>query len=358
MPYPQPTQSDTLHILVAGHSPSAQEAARWYRVLRGNGRVFLIIAAVLTALFGLDCLGTAAEQDPLEVGLLFLFLGLCTVLMIVGIVKYERRQQTRFISRWGDEVADADTARQGFTLAFYDDRVVRTTKRGSATIYFSGPLFWVETPDGFAIQAGRQVILLRACELTAFDAALIREFLQKRIPSRVYRMKGHAAATLQQPLPIPRLYNADTVISRMTLPTAHLTRRHEAKTRRQMARMTVPALCILGASFFTLVPAVSGYLWNVAIGSAVFAAGGILLQRLLIRMTRRQKPTAPLSMVMTNDGLVLWIENFTVFFPANRLKIAKIKSGIAVTFSSGDTLKIPWTAMDQPETVRELIDRR
>ena len=194
-------EPDRLWILVAGRTLSRAEEERWRRVLVGKRKTLPLITFIL-ALFLI--LGVFVDRDytvwyEALVKLALFFFGMIgAVWSFCGVLRVSRKG---IDALYEEQDADVKANAMGSRIAFHGDRLVHTTLRGTIVLPYTEIQSCVETADGFALNDGTQLLILRGQDLTAFDADLIRAYLQERLPRQVIRIKAPVIPFLQAPLP-------------------------------------------------------------------------------------------------------------------------------------------------------------
>ncbi len=347
----QTQKDDTLRIFVAGRFLQPQEAVWWMRLLNGPAYTFLWCGILLLlATFFFSTLGQL-EQTPWDLrGVVVAFITACSCWCIAGISRF-RKQQNRWIAAlFSDRIADKKAVENGCTFAFYDDRVVSTTLRGSDTIWFSDVMMCTECSKGFALQTKTAVLFLRSADLTAFDLHCIRTHLRGVIAPPHHRIKEIATAGLVEALPIPRFFNFDTVLTRATLPVVGQT----GQKRKQLKAVLLPMMLL-----FSVLPAVSLHLtrWlllDLIVFAVLFGSIGLWISLFLERKLSGVADWPDLQIAFTKEGMAVLCNGITEFTIKQRLAVRFTERYMHIRYTSGERLRIPLSAVDRPELLKTL----
>ncbi len=353
---------DRLWILVAGRQLSYAEALRWRRVLSGNRKWWPILSFSMMGFFVINALGALSDPSRTVFGVNGMQIAMAIVLMlgaaagacvVFGRALWSARKQS--FSRW--DVYRADTARhaQGSRIAFYGDRLTVTSLRGTVTLYFTDVQACVETVDGFALCNGTDWIILRAGDLIAFDADLIRAYLQERLERRVMRVVSKVRPQLQQPLMIPQHPETAPLVT-ATLSYEKSTLYEQYRRDNFGAYVTVALLLavmagVVIAAFVNLTP------WLLA-DVGIFCGGAPALTWLMaigIFALHRPKTSAePMTVAFFADGLRITAEGASQFCIKERVRLSADNSGVTVHFLNQKTLFIPFTSVDNVEILQSM----
>lgn len=344
-------KAQTLRIFVAGRFLQPTEAVWWMRLLNGPVYTFLWGAVLLLLLtFFFSTLAQLGETVWQWRGLVLAMMTVCGCLCIAGLSRFRKQEKQSLWALFSDRIADKKAVENGCTFAFYDDRVVSTTLRGSDTIWFSDVLLCTECVNGFALQTKTTVLFLRSVDLTAFDLHCIRTHLQTVIAPSQHQIKAMARPGLTEALPIPRFFNFDTVLARASVPVATQT----GKKRKQLKAVVLPMMLL-----FSVLPAVSLHLtpWlllDLAVFAVLFGGIGLWVALLLEKKLSGVTDWPDLQMAFTKEGLAVLCNGITEFTIKQRLTVQFTERHIHIRYTSGERLRIPLSAVDRPELLKTL----
>ena len=347
----QPQKEDTLRIFVAGRFLQPQEAAFWLRQLNGSAYTFLWGAVLLLlGVFFFSTLGQLQETPWNLRGVVVAVITACSCLCVVGLSRFRKQQNRWILALFSDRMADKKAVESGATFAFYDDRVVSTTLRGSDTIWFSDVIMCTESANGFALQTKTALLFLRSADLTAFDLHCIRTHLQTVIAPRNHHVKATAIPRLTEALPIPRFFNFDTVLTRATVPVFE----QPFQKTKQLKALLLPMMVL-----FSVLPAVSLHvtpwlLLDLIVFAVLFGGIGLWISLSLDKKLSGIADWPDLQIAFTKDGLAVLCNGITEFTIKQRLKVRFTKQEILVRYTSGERLRIPLSAVDRPELLKTL----
>ena len=353
---------DRLRILVAGRKLSYAEALRWWRVLSGNRKWWPILSFSMMFFFIMNTLAVLSEPSRKVFGTSGISMAVAVILMlgaavaasvVFGKTLWNVRKQS--FLRLG--VYHADTARhsQGSRIAFYGDRLTVTSLRGTVTLYFTDVQAYVETCDGFALSNGADWIILRAQDLIAFDADLIRAYLEERLDRRMMRVVSKVKPQLQQPLMIPQLSETDPLAT-ATLPYEKSTLYTQYRRDNFRAYITVALLLaviagVVIAAHINLTP------WLLA-DTGIFCGGAVavtwLLALCVFAWHRPKKSAEPMIVMFFADGLSIAADGASQFCIKERLRLSADDTGVMVHFLNRKTLFIPFESLDNADTLRSM----
>ncbi len=347
----QTQRNETLRIFVAGRFLQPQEAVWWMRLLNGPAYTFLWCAVLLLlATFFFSTLGQL-EETPWDLrGVVVAFITACSCWCIAGISRLRKQQNRWTLALFSDRMADKKAVENGCTFAFYDDRVVSTSLRGSDTIWFSDVIMCTECAKGFALQTKTAVLFLRSADLTAFDLHCIRTHLRAVIAPTHHRIKAVATSGLTEALPIPRFFSFDTVLARATVPVAEQT----SQKRKQLKAILLPMLLL-----FSVLPAVSLHLtpWlmlDLIVFAGLFGGIGLWVSLSLEKKLSGIADWPDLQIAFTKDGLAVLCNGITEFSIKQRLAVRFTEQYVHIRYTSGEHLRIPLSAVDRPELLKNL----
>ena len=344
-------KASVLRILVAGRFLQPEEVAQWMSELNGTAYTCLWLAVLL--LLGIFSFSTLSELINIEWyfrGLLLAFLAACCCLCLAQLFRFRKRERHALSAVFSDRLADKKAAEAGCTFAFYDDRVVSTSLRGSDTIWFSDVVMCTETVRGLVLQTKTAVLFLRSADLTAFDLHCIRTQLQTFIPPARHRVKAPAVPGRQEALPIPRFFNFDNVLVRATVPVSLQT----GTKQRQVKSILLPMLLA-----FSVLPAVSAritpwVLLDLAIYALVFCGVGLWLAKGLERRLAGVAALPDLQIAFTKEGLAVLCGGITEFTVKERLFISFTPETVRIRYTNGEWLCVPLSSVDRPDLLKTL----
>ncbi len=347
----QAQKHETLRIFVAGRFLQPQEAVWWMRLLNGPAYTFLWCAILLLlATFFFSTLAQL-EQTPWDLrGVVVAVITACSCWCIAGLSRFRKQQNRLVLALFSDRMADKKAVENGCTFAFYDDRVVSTSLRGSDTIWFSDVIMCTESANGFALQTKTAILFLRSADLTAFDLNCIRTHLRTMIAPPHHRVKAVAIPRLAEALPIPRFFNFDTVLTRASVPVFSQT----SQKRKQLKAILLPMMLL-----FSVLPAVSVRLtpWpllDLIVFAILFGGIGLWVALLLEKKLSGIADWPELQMAFTKEGLAVLCNGITEFTIKQRLTVRFTEHYVHIRYTSGERLRIPLSAVDRPELLKTL----
>lgn len=342
-----------LYILTAGRSPSWPEREYWQRVLSSHRRLCVWLMVLLTLFFGYNGACVALYTDDWAQALTtVLLMVIAGAALLWFILSWQHRARSAMQTAWYDEQADKKRLAAGCTVAFYGDRVVRTDLRGAVTLPYSRITSCTESLHGFYLMAGSTAILVRSGDLTAQQAALIGEHLRERLDPAVFHMKGRVVACLTEPLPIPCFDNDDPVLTRaaVTLRQPWLTSARRQTEQAVLRGFVMPAMLIYGTAFANAADLTGSFFVDLALCCGAAVVGSVLILRLLTAFGKRR---VRLSLAFTRDGLAGFAEGCSYFTARERLVLIEEKRGMRVQFPDGNSLRIPWSCIEDAEQVKQ-----
>lgn len=358
-PYRFPTDDpDRLWILLAGRSMSSAEAMRWWNRLSGRRAVIPIISLLPLALFVLEEFYAFANSESVwEAVIGIALLLVCSLLTLIGVYRVFKSTKDRQLQRFA--AYEADTKRQaiGSRIAFYGNRISVTTLRGTTVMYFSDVRYFVETMEGFALTDGVRWIILRAGDLIAFDAQLIREYLSERLEKRVIHVRSALRPQLTEPLPIPYIPEEAPCFVTATMPfeTSSLYRARNKKTRALFTAMSIPLGVIMGLILGGFV-IMTSWVW---VDTALLSVGAViftwLISLIALSRCRPRKSNQPLCVQFQPDGVCIAVSGDAQFCVKERLYPTAEKDGVRLHFMNRETLFIPYRTADREDVLKALV---
>ncbi len=343
--------TSALRILVAGRFLQPAEAVQWLGELNGVAYTFLWLAVLLLlGVFSFSTLAGIVGSAWHLRGFLLAFLVACCCLCLAQLSRFRKREHNALFAVFSDRLADKKAVEAGCTFAFYDDRVVSTSLRGSDTIWFSDVVMCTETAKGFALQTKTALLLVRGADLTAFDLHCVRTHLQRYIPVTNHRVKAMAVPGLQEALSIPRFFNFDTVLARATVPVSLQT----GTKQRQLKSILLPMLLAFSVLPTVSLPITPWALLNLAIYAVVFCAVGLRLAKGLERRLSGVCTLPDLQVAFTKEGLAVLFGGITEFTVKERLLVRFTAETVQIQYTNGECLRVPLSLVDRPDLLKTL----
>lgn len=338
---------DSSQIVVAGRFLTGQEEERWQRALRDpvSGLLRLVLV-ILLAFFSIQAMGAAAASDWRLPSLVVPLIAGCLWFLSAWTLRARRHRRQVFENAWLDRWQDEKMVRAGCMIALYRDHAAYSTMRGSSLLPYSEVTLCCETADGILFGNDRFRICFRSADLTLEELVTIRRFLQERMKPSVYRLKAAAIPALAEPLPHVRFANFDTVITRAAVvPT------DDKREFGELLGFVLPQTII-----YSLAPALMTALtpWplvNCLVFGTVFVLAGVLLTRLIMRL-RKTSGRTPLRLAFTKEGIARQQDGIVSFTVRSRCHLYAGRAGVTVLYTSGERLDIPWSAIEDPDTLK------
>ena len=197
-PVRQPEDTTRPLVVLGGRRPTEEELKQLQALVDRRGLAVKILYPILMAVLVLIVF--CGYYNP-EYGIENLLLLLAVLLLFgigYGLLLWGRSRAAR-ISIREIEGRDGDRA-----VEIYADRIVQISAMRRSILAFAQIRKAVETPAFFVFfsEEGRY-ILLRAQDLTPFDAQKVRETVFCRLPAERVETRGWLLAALAKPLPIP-----------------------------------------------------------------------------------------------------------------------------------------------------------
>lgn len=345
---------DRLWIVVAGRKLSYAEALRWRRVLSGNRKWWPILSFAMMFFFIVSAI--AALSDPsrnvfgmggadVAVAIVILLSAAAGASVVFGRTLWKAREQS--FSRLNMYHADVARHSQGTRIAFYGDRLTVTSLRGTTILYFADVQACVETVDGFALSNGADWIILRAQDLIAFDANLIRSYLEERLERRVMRVLSRVKPQLQQPLMIPSLSEKKSLATAaLTYEKTTLYAQYRTDSFRAFVTVALLLAVMAGVVIAAFVSVTPWLLADVGIFCGSALAVTWLIALCLFAWHRPKKSADPLMIRFFEDGLSITADGASQFCIKERLRLSADNTGVTIHFLNGKKLFIPFDLVD------------
>ncbi len=349
---------DRLWILLAGRSISSAEAMRWWRILSGRRVVIPIISLLPLAIFVLEELYAFAGSESIwEAAIGIGLLLICSLLTLIGVYRVFKNTKKQQLQRFAAYEADRKRQMVGSRIAFYGNRLSVTTLRGTTVMYFSDVQYFVETVEGFALTDGERWIILRAQDLIAFDAQLIRDYVSERLEKRVMHVRSALRPQLTEPLPIPCIPEEEPRFVTVTMPfeKSSLYRARNKKVFALFTALSIPLGVIMGLILGGIV-IMTPWVW---VDTALLSVGSIVLVWLVAAVAlarcRPKKSEQPLCVQFQPDGVCIAALGDAQFCVKERLYPTVEKDGVRLHFMSRETLFIPYRAADREDVLKALV---
>ena len=199
--------------------------------------------------------------------------------------------------------------------------------------------------------------MIRSQDLTGYDAQLIRQHLQERLPSAVFRIRGTAMACLPEPLPIPKVSNHDVVVSRasVTLRQPWLSTTRRRRVNGVLRGMVLPAMVVFGVNLSNLLEITGVYFLDLLILCGSFVAASVVCVKFLTAFGKRK---VSLSLAFTRQGLACFAVDTYRFIPWERVRITMDAKAVRLQFSDNSTLLVPVGNIEDPEALTRLLQVR
>ncbi|MBR2406093.1 MAG: hypothetical protein IKB04_03475 [Clostridia bacterium] len=346
-----------LWILVAGRPLAYAEAVRWRKILSGRRKLLPLFCFLMLGIFSLETLaliatGHYAWYETLPAVLAVLA---ATVITYISFVKALRAPYKTEFAQYDAYVSDRARHEAGLRIGFYGDRLTFTSLRGVQVLPFAEVQACVETKDGFAISNGTCWFIIRSQDLIPFDAQLIHAYLLERLGDRV-QVAALAQPGLTEPLPIPQLVPPAEPLVTVSLPYAKCTllRREEMRKNRLLRNTVVPMTTIIGVMTACYFPITSLFLAEAAVYCFVFGVIAAVLCTCLMKRYRKPRKQQALQVAFEPDGLRLSFQGTERFCIKERLVLIPESSGVTVRFLDGQTLFIPFDAVENIALLKAL----
>ncbi len=349
------TETNEPLFLLTGRSLSFWEANRWRIALDGRRwriaaiamAAYLLLTTVIVMLVQI-VLSQMAEYIASAVMILLGLGGL--VFSLVLIIQYPKKQAAR---RFAEYESDVSRHSVGDRFTFYQDRVTVQTIRATYSMYFADVTLFLETEDGFALQNDDWRLIIRASDMTPYDALALRQLIAAKVDSQAVVCRGEVLPMLMQPMPIV------TPAQRPTLTTARVPyKTTQAARRNNHTRMGLLMLAAVSAglpiavfltAFFVITPY---YFVDLAIFSAICVCSGLLIAVGLFWCFSGKDQT--LEIQLQEDGLGLLLGGEFRFVHKDLLRLSVDDAGVTVYFSIKEKLFIPSEAVEDMSVFRAL----
>ena len=338
--------SNATPLVIVGRWPSFPERQYWQRLHDALRRTAVLLMVILTVIFAHSALVNACFAPFWEALLSFVVLGPATCLVIWYLFHDYHARGNALKTQWYTEQADKARLAGGYTVTFYDDRVVVTDLRGENTMLFERVTLCTETVHGFCLQAGTAEVLIRAADLTPDLVEEVRARLQTAVPRERYRQKSRAFGCLREVLPLPVFENDDVVLTHAVVRA----RRNLSKERRTMARMfALPAGVIYGGTVAQMVSITPSYLLDLPL---LAVAGALICAGILTVLAAPITPRTTVQLALTRDGVAALANDRLYFYTWERVQRRQTPTQLILAFPDGARLLVPFSAMNHPEAIR------
>ena len=340
-------------MVVAGRFSTDEEEERLRTAMWDPTTLFLrITVVVLLFTFSLQALSLAVQADWYVPTLVFPVVVACCWFLIAWTLRVRRRgiqaRANHRMDRWCDEKC----VRAGSMVSFYSAHVAYSTMRGSSVLPYGEITQCCETMDGIALRSQNGTIILRASDLTNRELRQIRELIQTVVRPAVYRIKAEAYGRLAEPLPHVRFVNFDTVISRAS--ARSVTPRWKT---RELLGFVIPQLLIYGLTPGLLLELTPWQGLDCLIGMVGLGAVGGIFTWFSCRLVWCSQ-TEKIRVAFTKDGLACQQNGFLTFAVNGRFRLEEQPTGVVVYFTSGESVFVPFEAVEQPQQLKEYLANR
>lgn len=241
-----------------------------------------------------------------------------------------------------------------YTLAFYEDRVVKTMPHAQLTMRYMDIRDMRETRTQIRLDDGGLTIVLRAEDLTAFDAQVVATLLYRHIPPQRRQFMGAFFPQRRMPLDIPCYPE--------TAPLCEVEYRPSAPRRGigVMLLRSSPYWVAGVLSAAGLAAQMLGVTGNVLVDFGLFAAGGALAVALLTVgfAALVPCPAQPLPertrLVFQQEGLTWLCGDSAPFIPRGHCRVTRDARAARIETPLG-TAVLPWEQLDQRDAVQRFL---
>lgn len=339
--------SESPQLVVAGRFLTGQEEERWQRMLRDPVHALLhVVLIVLLGFFSIRAAGAAAQSDWRIPSLVFPLIAGCLWFLIAQMFRVRRRKRQVLENAWLERWQDHRMIRAGCMISLYSDHAAYSTMRGSSILPYTQVTHCLESVDGILFGNGHVNVCFRSADMTAAQLFAVRRFLQEHISPSVYRIKEPAMPLLFEPLPHVRFANFDTVLTRATvIPT------EDVREFQELLRLVLPQMIIYSLTPALMTALTPWPLLNCLIFCGVFLLAGALLSYLTVRLKNR-KPEA-VRLAFTKEGIAKQQNGAVSFSVRGCYQVNTGESGVTVLYMNGERLDIPWSAVENPDALRD-----
>lgn len=358
----EPDDPTKLRILVSGRTLFPQEYAGLRKITAGGGRMMVLLFAALALLFGWMAFSAAVSNASVDVVVATLILlGGSLLFLLIDLLLYSGRFHRKCEAEYATLCYNPNNPAPISISEFYDDRVVVTTARGSSVVPYSRVTAYMETAGQMALFVDRDFVCWRGADLTPYDAQLIREHLRRHVRPSLVRIKHEVVPCLREPLPIPDLKNDDQLVVR-----AQIVDGVQEEWHRRMHGLLgqlpelLPMLLVLATATAEYWILSNWFLLDVLAFFGAYLVGGALLAVLLLflgvrSVLKKDAVERVYDLAFTRDGLAIRRNGFTKFVEKQRIRIVPSSEGVRLEMPS-ETLFVPWTAAENPERLKALLN--
>ncbi len=340
-----------LWMLLSGRMLTQTEYRYWssrlyrHRKLLPAGALFTVMILSLSAMTQLAASSLTGWEKSLVSTLLFA----CALTLCVAVRSLLRLPEQHRSWQYAAYAADR-MAVYGTVMAVYDNRVTVTSPRGTRTWFFTDITACVETHHGFALCRGKEWLIFRAADLTAFDARMLEAYLKERLQPHVWDKKGEVKPQLAQPLPIPTIPEPEDAIATVRIQqSASLPRgARQRETTKRLVWAVIPALMLCGTALSVWLPFTKPFIAVLAAYVGGVTVVGALLVLWFYRYLQRATPEPEWKLQFEPQGVRFVSEDLSQFCPKEYFYFQANEAGITLRFKSGEELYVPTIWADEP----------
>ena len=221
-----------------------------------------------------------------------------------------------------------------WAIEIYADRMASVAADRRLTIPFSAVRRAVETPAFFAVSdtAGR-CIVIRAADLTPYDAQKVRETVFSRLREPQREVRGWILPALRQPLPIP-VFSWETPAAVVAAEKARVCCRQGLREGLWFLLLLYSFALVLGvrlANAFWLTPnyVLDAFLFSLAAFVGILAVCGLAFAAVVAAARERMKQSGelPLYFGAAGDIILVGDRRYLERLPREDLLIRKTRRG-------------------------------
>ena len=343
IPAPAAPAEPQLRMLLTIRPPLPVEQAEKRRLLQRFPSLALLSVWITVAFYAVSTL-FYMEGASLIVWMPLIATGVLLCLLAKAIE--DRRRDRRDEAEYRTALASEPRER---CMKVYDDRIEVVGAQGTSVYPFARVTRMVCTRMLLVLCMPGEELVLRAEDMTPFDADLLLTLLRVQLPAgAAVRIRKPLAGRLVRPLPLPPPPRASAPLMIASVPDGGEPEPKDTRRLWMIGSAILLAMVVLTGCSFVGIPVLDFLL---------AFAGVLLTEWLLWRLIRKAagpQPARDRTFVLTPDGLVRIQNGVIRFCRRDLLRVTKCENGVQLAYPAGKTF-VRWEQMTDSDAARQLL---
>lgn len=283
----------------------------------------------------------AAQQGNLRIISISSLIAATVFLLFAIILTVGHRKNIRRLYQLKQSLFSGESV-----IEIYPDRIVKMSQTKRFVLPYKNVRTFLELPEMMILMDEfKRAVVLRAEDMIPFDVQKVKEIFYPRLITAKKLFKGYFTARLSEPLPIPIIRKEEKILFSFPI-KAKPRREKKSKTLNSELLFRIPLMLAFGIVFGTQFASIfwltKSFVIDIVIYSGILFCAMIILFAVIYEITkitayRRYKQNDRMSgMALTEQGIVLCIEDETVTLPWNKVIALENKDGIRLELKENE----------------------